>query len=160
MEGDSLTVERVIPAPPETIFRLLADASGHARIDGSGTLKGAKEPSQQLSLGSRFGMSMRQGVPYSVVNEVVEFEENRRIAWKPMAAGFLSRIPGPEGRVWRYELEPVDGGTRVRETWDISGERMKNLLRRGRMPDRIRRGMEATLERIESLVAGSSPASQ
>src|SRR5579884_3278253 len=95
MEGDSLTVERVIAAPPEAIFRLLADAGSHARIDGSGTLKGAKEPSQQLTLGSRFGMSMRQGVPYSVVNEVVEFEDNRRIAWRPTAAGFLSKIPGP-----------------------------------------------------------------
>ena len=26
------------------------------------------------------------------------------------------------GRIWRYELEPVDGGTLVRETWDISQE--------------------------------------
>ncbi|HZT64580.1 MAG TPA: SRPBCC family protein [Acidimicrobiales bacterium] len=152
MEGDSVTVERVIPAPPEAIFRLLADASQHPRIDGSGTVKEAKQPPQALTLGSTFGMSMRQGVPYSVLNEVVEYEENRRIAWRPKAAmGFLSRI-GPEGRVWRYELEPVGEGTRVRETWDISKDRAKGLLRRGRLPERTRASMEKTLERIEQLV--------
>ena len=31
--------------------------------------------------------------------------------------------------VWRYELEPVDGGTLVRETWDISREASRFLLR-------------------------------
>ena len=151
MEGDSLTVERVIAAPPEAIFRLLADAGSHARIDGSGTLKGAKEPSQQLTLGSRFGMSMRQGVPYSVVNEVVEFEPNRLIAWAPGMEGILARL-SPHGRRWRYELEPVEGGTRVRETWDISQDSFKAFFRRGRLPERIRTAMEATLERIEKLV--------
>jgi uncharacterized protein YndB with AHSA1/START domain len=32
---DVATVKRVIPAPPEKIFELLADPRGHRMIDGS-----------------------------------------------------------------------------------------------------------------------------
>ncbi|MHB8593961.1 MAG: hypothetical protein ACYDB3_06445, partial [Acidimicrobiales bacterium] len=38
MEGDVLSVERVIPAAPEAIFALVADAARHPDIDGSGTV--------------------------------------------------------------------------------------------------------------------------
>ena len=37
--------------------------------------------------GSTFGMSMKVGIPYSMTNTVVEFEENRRIAWEPRLLG-------------------------------------------------------------------------
>lgn len=79
---DVVTVERVIPAPPEAIFDLLADPTRHPEIDGSGTVQRAKTGSQRLALGSSFGMSMRMGVPYSMVSTVIEFEENRGIAWQ------------------------------------------------------------------------------
>ena len=61
------------------------------------------------------------------------------------------------GRIWRYELEPVDGGTRVRETWDISQESAptKPLVRKG--AEKTRKDMAATLERIESIVTGWRP---
>jgi uncharacterized protein YndB with AHSA1/START domain len=151
MDGDSVSVERVIAAPPEAIFRLVADASQHPRFDGSGTVKAAKGIAQPLTLGSTFGMSMRLGIPYSTINEVVEYEENRRIGWTPRPAALPRRL-APGGRVWRYELEPEGDATRVRETWDISGDSLKWLFRRGRLPQQTRESMEKTLERIESLV--------
>ncbi len=151
MAADVVTVERVIPAPPEAIFDLLADPAKHPLFDGSGTVKQATEAGQErLSLGATFGMSMKMGVPYRMVNTVVEFEDGRRIAWRPSMRGPLGGLIG--GRVWRYELEPTEGGTRVKETWDISSDRLKPLLRRGRLPDRTRANMEKTLERIEQLV--------
>jgi uncharacterized protein YndB with AHSA1/START domain len=145
---DVESVERVIPAPPEKIFDLLADPSRHRDIDGSGTVREAKEPPQRLSLGARFGMSMKLGVGYSMSNTVIEFDENRRIAWQTRGSGSLASKFG--GRIWRYELEPVDGGTRVRETWDISQESMKFVVRPARK--KTRKSMEQTLERIEELV--------
>lgn len=55
-------------------------------------------------------MSMRLFcVPYRVTNRVVEFEPNRLIAWRHF-----------EPQHWRYELEPVAGGTRVTESFDYS----------------------------------------
>ena len=148
---DVETVERVIPAPPEKIFALLADPSRHREIDGSGTVRDAKEGAERVALGSTFGMSMRMGLPYSMENEVIEFEENRRIAWKTRPPGIFRNLGG--GRIWRYELEPVDGGTRVRESWDISQEVVKALVRPAR--GKTRQNMEKTLARIEAVVTSS-----
>lgn len=156
-----VTVERIIPAPPEQIFELLADPRRHHTFDGSDTVRDAAHAPLRLSLGATFDMKMNMGFSYTMTNEVIEFEEGRRIAWRPRPAARLVRSLG--GRVWRYELDPTDGGTRVRETWDTSGERWL-LTRAGRFaigapgfrfmvkPERTRAGMTATLERIEQIV--------
>jgi uncharacterized protein YndB with AHSA1/START domain len=75
-----VSVDRIIKAPPDSIFAVVADATRHPEIDGSGQLVTAKDGARQLTLGSTFGMSMKLGVPYSVSNTVVEFEKDRRIA--------------------------------------------------------------------------------
>jgi uncharacterized protein YndB with AHSA1/START domain len=152
MSDDIVSVERVIPAPADKIFDLLADPARHRDIDGSGSVRDAKGEPPRLALGSKFGMSMKLGVPYSMTSTVIEFEENRRIAWQtwPPLGKFLAG-----GRIWRYELEPVDGGTRVRETWDISQERIKALVTMGgKAHDHTRKSMEQTLENIEKICAG------
>jgi uncharacterized protein YndB with AHSA1/START domain len=152
VDGDVVSVERVIPAAPETIFDLIADASRHPDIDGSGTVKEVKAGGpERLSVGATFGMSMHMGVRYSMVNTVVEFEDNRRIAWKAAPGGWVGRFAG--GRIWRYELEPVDGGTRVRESWDISEDHQRVFLKLGGLAKKTRSNMESTLARIEQLSA-------
>ena len=119
MKNNVFTVERLISAPPEAIFAILADPAKHALIDGSGMLQGASEAaSERLALGVTFGMGMKMGVRYSTVNTVVEFEENRRIAWQTGPKGKLE--PYVAGRIWRYELEPRGERTLVRESWDIT----------------------------------------
>jgi hypothetical protein len=63
-----------------------------------------------LRLGSEFVVSMRfWGVPYRVRNRVVEFEDNRLIAWRHF-----------EPQHWRFQLESTESGTRVTETFDYS----------------------------------------
>jgi uncharacterized protein YndB with AHSA1/START domain len=148
---DVESVERLIPAPAEAIFDLLADPARHKDIDGSGSLIRAKGATQRLALGSQFGMAMKMGVPYSMQNTVIEFEENRRIAWQTRGGGRIGRMVG--GRIWRYELEPAEGGTLVRESWDISQESAvtKPLVRRG--GGHTMENMAATLARIEQLLA-------
>jgi uncharacterized protein YndB with AHSA1/START domain len=143
MSSDTITVERTIKAPPEAIFALVSDAGRHAEIDGSGTVKGTRRESRPLTLGSRFGMAMHMGVGYRTSNTVVEFEQDRRIAWQTTG---LKGLVG--GRIWRYELEPAAGGTTVRETWDVSQDRQKFLLKRSRMAPAAKVGMRRTLERI------------
>ena len=154
MKGNVLSVERVVPASPQAIFALLSDASRHREIDGSGTLVGVEPGApEHLSLGSTFGMSMKMGIGYSMVNSVVEFEQDRRIAWKATPAGALAgRLGG--GRIWRYELEPTDGGTLVRESWDLSRDKQGMVLKRV-LAGRTRQSMEKTLERIEEITRGS-----
>ena len=148
---DVISVEREIAAPAEAIFALLADATRHKDIDGSGTVVAAKGDPEPLALGSTFGMSMKMGLPYSMVSKVIEFEPGRRIAWQTRGPGKVGGLVG--GRIWRYELEPVEGGgTLVRETWDISRERVPAMVRP--MRSKTKQNMEQTLERIEQLVTG------
>ena len=144
-----VSVERLVKAPPEKVFALLADPSRHREIDGSGLLRDSYEGPDRLTLGARFGMDMKAGAPYRMVNEVVEFEEDRRIAWQARPdKRWVAKAVG--GRIWRYELEPRDGGTLVRETWDISQEKLPPLVWGLRGLTRI--SMNRTMDRIEKLV--------
>jgi uncharacterized protein YndB with AHSA1/START domain len=155
--SDVLSVQRVIPSPPEPIFDLLVDPAGHAAVDGGGTVKGARSGGRRLALGDRFGMDMHLGVAYSTLNTVIELEDNRRIAWQTTASGPLGSLLG--GRIWRYVLEPVDGGTLVTESWDLSRERWTSKpVVKVTMTSSTRTNMERTLQRIADLVAGDAAA--
>lgn len=156
---DTTSVQRLIPSPPEPIFDLLADPAGHAAIDGGGTVRSARSGGRRLGPGDRFGIEMKLGVPYSTRNTVVEFEENRLIAWQTTASGVLGLVLG--GRIWRYQLDPVDGGTLVTESWDLSKEKLASKpVVKVLMTSSTVRNMERTLERIEELVSGGSEPTQ
>ena len=109
MADDQVSRTRLVPAAPQEVFDLLADPRQHALIDGSGTVQGAVSGPDRLSPGAKFGMSMKMGLPYRIQNTVEEFEEGRRIAWRHAGR-----------HRWRYELEAVEGGTQVTETFDTS----------------------------------------
>jgi hypothetical protein len=146
MAEQVVSVSRVIQASPEVIFDLLADPSRHSEIDGSGMVQNARGESQRLELGSKFGMDMKMGLlPYRIENTVVEFDENRLIAWQHMGK-----------HRWRYELEPVeaDGGvaTKVTESFDWSTARWPKGIELMGYPKKHRPSMEATLERLAAAV--------
>ena len=153
MSSQVVSVERVVPTTPEKVFALLSDASRHPEIDGSGTvLETRGAPPERLVLGSEFGMNMKYVLPYAMKSRVIEYDENRRIAWQTVPA-----YRGTEwlagGRIWRYELEPVEGGTLVRETWDISREKplFKPLV--AAQKDKTRKNIARSLERLEEVLS-------
>ncbi len=88
---------------------------------------------------------------YSMTDTVIEFEEGRRIARQASVAGFLGRLVG--GRIWRCELEPAGGGTRVREQWDISGDHQRCLPRHTLVVEATRANLEQSLARLDELTA-------
>jgi uncharacterized protein YndB with AHSA1/START domain len=133
---------RLIRATPETIFDVLCNPALHHKIDGSGTIIGHRNQEvERLKLGSQFGMNMRVGARYRITNVVVEFELNRKIAWRHFG-----------GHRWRYELEPVLENTKVTETFDWSTSRGPLFLELLRYPDRNVRSIEKTLDRLGELV--------
>ena len=137
-----IEVERVIPAPAQAIFDILADPAQHPVIDGGGTVRAAKTDNpERLSLGARFGMDMKLGASYRISNKVVEFEEGRRIAWRHF-----------NGHVWRYVLEPLGPGTKVREEWDPSTARNQLAVRLLGFPRRNRKAMSKTLENLKAFI--------
>ncbi len=130
--------ETVVPSPPGAIFDLLADPRRHCEIDGSGSVRQSEiDAPERLSLGARFGMKMRIVVPYRITNEVVEFEEGRRIAWRHFG-----------GHVWRYILEPVAGGTKVTEQFDWTNNRSPLMLKVMRAQENNAKSIERTLENL------------
>lgn len=146
MSERSVSVTRVIPAPPQAIFDLLADPARHPEIDGSGTVRRARGNPSRLSPGARFGMDMRIGVPYRITNKVVDFEEGRRIAWRHWGR-----------HTWRYELEPTDAGTEVTETFDWSTSLAPWFIERAGYPARHLPAMQSTLERLDHLATQATP---
>ena len=96
-----VSTSRVIAAPAQEIFEVLADPAKHSIIDGSGSLVEAKGNPPRLFLGAKFGMKM--SFHATMRNKVVEFEDGKQIGWRHIGQ-----------HVWRYELEPVEGGTKVR----------------------------------------------
>ena len=137
--SDSTTID----APPAVVFAIVSDPRQHPRIDGSGSLQGVITGPERLSAkGDTFGMDMKLfGLPYKIRNKVVEFEADRRIAWRHFGA-----------HRWRYELEPVgDGATRVTETWDATrySAPVFAALRGLGFPARNQAGITETLVRLK-----------
>ena len=134
--------ERLIPATADRIFEILATPALHSVIDGSGTVRGEQpDGPERLSLGARFGMDMRIGAPYKILNRVVEFEEGRRIAWRHFSA-----------HVWRYTLESRGDATLVREEWDGRAVPWRVVFRLLGFTRRHPASIEATLRKLEDHV--------
>jgi uncharacterized protein YndB with AHSA1/START domain len=139
----SVSATRTIAAPAPVIFNVLADPREHARFDGSDSVRGVKDAPDRLYLGARFTMNMKVGLPYLTRNVVVDFEENRSIAWHHFAR-FL----------WRYDLEEVPEGTRVAESFTYDQPWACVIIWLG-IPERNRRAMATSLERLDRLVTSS-----
>ena len=143
MNDQTISASTIIEAPPATVFAILTDPRQHSRIDGSGSVGAVLEAPHQLSAkGDRFAVHMKLfGVPYKIENKVVEFEPDRRIAWRHFGA-----------HRWRYEIAPTDdGGTTVTETFDYSRypDLGVKILKTTGSLERNRRGIEATLVRLK-----------
>ncbi len=134
--------ERLIDAPASRIFEVLARPAMHSVIDGSGTVRGEQPGGpERLSLGAKFGMDMKIGAPYKILNRVVEFEEGRRIAWRHFSS-----------HVWRYTLEPRGDSTLVREEWDGRAVPWKIVFRLTGFTRQHPASIEATLGLLEDYV--------
>jgi hypothetical protein len=134
---------RVIAASPQRLFDIVADPAMHPVIDGSGSVKSARDGNpERLKIGSKFGMDMKLGTNYKIVNRVIEFDEGRQLAWRHF-----------NGHVWRYIFEPVEGGTQVTEQWDARPAKNRLGLVAAGFGRRNRRGIKATLQRLDEYVA-------
>lgn len=140
IDGRTVTSSVVVAAPAAEVFALLANPHRHHEFDGSGTVRGATSGPERLALGDRFGMDMKMRLPYRITNRVVEFEQDRLIGWCH-----------PAKAVWRYELEPVDGGTRVTETFDFTGSPVAKGIELFGMHKGNAKSIRDTLRRLQTI---------
>ena len=140
-----VSYERIIAAPHDQIFALIADPAAQPRWDGNDNLRAAADGQRVRAVGDVFVMTLTMGSERE--NHVVEFEEGRRIAWRPADPG-----QPPPGHLWRWELEPLDDGrTLVRHTYDWSELTDPKRFERARATtaDRLR----ASVDRLAHLAA-------
>ncbi|WP_024356926.1 SRPBCC family protein [Leucobacter chironomi] len=137
-----VTAERVIAADAAAIFELIADPAQQPRWDGNDNLVEAPGGQRVRGVGEVFVMRIHNGEGRE--NHVIEFEEGRRIAWKPAPAG-----EEPRGHVWRWELEPAAAGTLVRHVYDWSQLTDESRFARARAT--TAESLRASIDRLAAL---------
>ena len=159
---DHDTAEIVVPAPPDRAYDLVADVTRtpgfSPEIAEVRWLGGATGP----AVGARFEAVNvnRSGKRWKNRPVVVVADRGREFAF--------SRTEPLVGTIaWRYRFEPVDGGTRVVESYEVH----RPVTRAGwfvieqvfgdhdRRRD-LQEGMRTTLERLRDALAAELPAGQ
>jgi hypothetical protein len=150
-ESCRMLVSRRIEADAPTIFAIVADPNRHTEIDGSEMLRGAHIGSAVSGVGDVFVLNMyleRLGGDYQMANEVVEYEQDRKIVWEPRRHDADSPTPG---HLWGYELTPDgENATVVTEIFDCTRwpEEDKPFIDYGRT---WVEAMTKTLERLDEV---------
>jgi uncharacterized protein YndB with AHSA1/START domain len=139
-----VTASRDIAAAAAEIFELIADPAQQPRWDGNDNLAEAPAGQRVRAVGDAFLMTTTTGNVRE--NHVVEFDEGRRIAWRPSEPG----QPAP-GHLWRWALEPIDAAhTRVTHTYDWTQLTDEKRLARARATTADK--LQASLDRLAALV--------
>jgi uncharacterized protein YndB with AHSA1/START domain len=134
---------RDVAARPEKILELVADPSQQPSWDGNDNLAHAAAGQRVRAIGDVFTMTTTRGNIRE--NHVVEFDEGRRIAWKPAEPGQV-----PPGHLWRWEFEPLDPvRTRVTHTYDWT--RLTDEKRFPRARATTPASLQASLDRLAAL---------
>lgn len=133
---------RDVAAPADRIFELIADPSRQPEWDGNDNLAAAPAGQRVHRVGDVFSMTLTMGSVRE--NHVVEFDEGRRIAWRPSEPG-----ANPPGHLWRWELDPIgESSTRVTHTYDWT-----ELTDESRFPRAIATTSEKLAASVERLAA-------
>ena len=110
MADESLSATRIMRAPGEVVFAVLADPTKHAAIDGTGWVRRSLDGKPLTAAGEVFRMAMyhphHPDGDYQVANRVQVFDPPNVISWEP---GQDSDDVGLTfgGWVWRYDLTPA-----------------------------------------------------
>jgi len=136
------------------VFDVLSDPTQHSLFDGSDSVRGKMSGPPRLYLGARFAMRMHWVAPYVIRNTVVEYDEDRRIAWRHFAR-----------HIWRYELTPLSDDraqprTQVTETFVWGSSPIGFTYDRVGIVERNDEAIRATLQRLKVLVESRTVTAQ
>jgi hypothetical protein len=143
-DDDTVSATTEVDAPPGAVFDFLRRPANHSIISGDRSVQGATTGPELLSMGDKFGMSMKVGVPYRIRSKVVEFDQDRVIAWCHWGR-----------HRWRWTLEPAaDGKTRVTETFDLSTAVFPPALRVAGFPGKHEANVAGSVANVAAHFAG------
>ncbi len=140
------SASRTVSAGAGEVFELIADPAQQPAWDGNDNLRQAPTGQRVQAVGDVFTMTLTGGQVRE--NHVVEFEESRRIAWRPSEPG-----QEPPGHLWRWELDPIDpSSTRVTHTYDWTQLTDESRISRARATTSDR--LQQSLDRLAALAEG------
>ena len=134
----------VIDAPAEAIWELIAEPAHQPSWDGNENLARAAPGQRPRAVGDVFRTTLTGGEVRE--NHVVEYEEARRIAWRPAEPD-----AEPPGHVWRWQLEPrEDGTTVVTHTYDWTQLTDEGRFARARatLPENLMASLDRLADRV------------
>jgi polyketide cyclase/dehydrase/lipid transport protein len=119
----------VVDADPMTIYQLVADPSQMPRWSPENTAGDVPEPGSPATVGTTFVGSNKRGFArWQTRCRVTVSDPGERFAFDVFQIGL--RTPFVQVRIasWAYEFEPVDGGTKVTETWTDGRRRWPDAM--------------------------------
>ena len=120
-----------IGAPPQRVWALVSDVdlmpTMSQELQSIEWLDGATEP----AVGARFvGHSKHEELgEWATTSEVIEWESERVLAW-------AVEYPQNPTAIWRFRLEPKDGGTQLSQWMQMGPARSGLSLAVDQMPDK------------------------
>jgi hypothetical protein len=118
--GRTMTVHDsvVVDVDPLTIYRLIADPSQMPRWSPENTGATVPKPGSPAAVGTTFvGTNKRGPARWQTRCRVTASDPGRRFTFDVFQFGPRLMMLRFRIATWDYTFEPVDGGTRVTETW-------------------------------------------
>lgn len=161
-----MTAERVqatqqsrieIEAPPEQVYAIISDVTRTGEWSPEchrcEWVDGASGP----EVGARFrGYNRHRWLKWSRLNEVIVADPGREFAFR-----VLTDRLNKDSSIWRYRLEPGDGGTVLTESTEVlawPGFVVRTLTTLARREDDMTDNIRQSLERIKRIAEGAPSA--
>ena len=151
-----------ITASPDTVWKVISDIDGHARLAGSGEVKQIRFTGP-LRVGATWEADeyIRGPGRFTAVSTCSVCEPGRELAWTPQAPPIRKgRDDSRPDISWWYRLTPTGGGTLLEHGFRVVEPRVGATMMRlfyalSRREAVIRRGMRKTLANVKKTAEGS-----
>ena len=154
--GSGGAVSRFIALPPDAVYRVISDVTlipkWSPECDGVELV----HPAPEVTVGTRFvGHNHDPYIQWSTTCEVETAVPGAELSFRIVKGVFLARTR------WKYVLEPVQGGTRVTESYEViranPGPVRKLTMRKRhdsdvQRPKNLLANMQTSLENLESFL--------
>jgi hypothetical protein len=108
-------VDTVVAAPVDAVWTVVSDVTRVGEWSHECRRVEWLDGATEAIPGARFRGTNKAGPwTWSRINEIVVADEPRTLAWRTVSTPLF-----PDSSEWRIELEPVDGGTRITQSFEV-----------------------------------------
>jgi uncharacterized protein YndB with AHSA1/START domain len=141
-----------IAAPPERVYAFITDVAKFSALSPE-CIRAAWNEGQSLGVGATFhGWNQAGDHTWDVDCEVSAVKQNQEFAFRA-----APELLGENATLWRFVLEPKDGGTQVTESYEapilaVPDHPVAQIPGRA---EALTEGIKATLQRLKTAIEGT-----